>query len=178
MGIETLAAASIGATVLGTGVSMMGAGNAAQSQAQAANYQAAVARNNEIIAQQYAERTTRTGMAKAEQQDYRTQAILGTAKAAQAASGVDVNSGSALDVRKSIAEVGELDKETIMYNAANEAYGFKVKAAGFGADAQLDRMKADNAITAGDYAQASSFLSGVSSVSSKWLGYQQKGTFS
>lgn len=177
MGIETLAAASIGATVLGTGLSMMGARASSDAQAQAANYQAAVARNNQIIAQQYADRTTQAGMVKAEMQDYRTRAMLGTAKAAQAASGVDVNSGSPAAVRRSIASIGELDKETIMYNAANEAYGYKVRAAGFGADAQLDRMKADAAITAGDYSVASSLLSGASSVSSKWLGYQTKGTF-
>lgn len=177
MGIETLAAVSIGTTLLGTGVSMMGARNASDAQAQAANYQAAVARNNQIIAQQYADRTTMTGMTKAEMQDYRTRAMLGTAKATQAASGVDVNSGSPLDVRRSIAEVGELDKETIMFNAANEAYGYKVKAAGFGADADLGKMKADAAITAGDYAVATSLLSGVNSVSDKWIGYKNKGIF-
>lgn len=177
MGIETLAAVSIGASVLGTGVSMYGQGKAAEAQAQAANYQAAVARNNQVIAEQYSDRTIQAGMTKEEFQDYKTRAMLGAAKATQAASGVDVNSGSPLNVRQSIAEIGQLDKETIMYNAGNEAYGYKVKAAGFGADAQLDKMKADAAITAGDYAQAGTLLSGVSSVSSKWLGYQTKGTF-
>lgn len=177
MGIETLAAISIGSTVLGTGVSMMGARNASDASAQAANYQAAVARNNQILAGQYADRAVLAGMSKAEQQDYKTRQMLGTAKATQAASGVDVNSGSPLDVRRSIAEVGELDKETIMFNAQNEAFGYKVKGAGFGADVELDKMKSSAALTAGDYGVATSLLGGASSVSSKWLGYQTKGTF-
>lgn len=175
MGMEALATVSLGTGVGSTLLGITGARASSDAQAQAANYQAAVARNNQIIAEGYADRATMTGYTKAEQQDYKTRAILGTAKATQAASGVDVNSGSPLAVRESIAEIGELDKETIMYNAQNEAYGYKVKGAGFGADAQLDKMKADNAITAGDYAVTSSLLSGASSVSSKWLGYQQKG---
>lgn len=177
MGIETLAAISIGTTILGTGVGMLGARATSDAQAQAAQYQAAVSRNNEVLAKQYADRAVYSGESKAEQMDYRTRQLLGTAKAAQAASGVDVNSGSPLDVRRSIAEVGELDKETIMFNAANEAFGYKVKALGFGADADLSKMKSDAAITAGDYAVAGSLIGGASSVADKWAGYKTKGVF-
>ena len=175
MGIETLAAVSIGASVLGGGMGMMGARASSDANAQAANYQAAVARNNQLIAQRYADQSIMTGMHKQEMQGYKTRQMLGTAKATQAASGIDVNSGSPVEVRRSIAEMGELDREMIMYNAAQEAYGYKIKAAGFGADAELGRMKASAAQTAGDYGVASSFLSGVSSVSDKWAGYKTKG---
>lgn len=177
MGMEALAAVSLGSAVGGTLLNMTGARASSDAQAQAANYQAAVARNNQVIAQQYADRSITAGMSKAELQDYKTRQMLGTAKATQAASGVDVNSGSPLDVRRSIAEVGELDKETIMFNAQNEAFGYKVRAAGFGADADLGKMKADAAVTAGDYAVASSLISGASSVSDKWIGYKTKGAF-
>lgn len=177
MGIETLAAVSIGAAVLGTGVSMYGQGKAADAQAQAANYQAAVARNNQIIAERYAERSVQKGNILSETQDYKTRATLGAARAGYGAQGVDVNSGSPLAVRESIAEIGAMDAATIRNNAAEEAFGYKVKAAGFGADSQLGKMKAAAAEEAGQYAQASTLLGGVSSVSDKWIGYQTKGIF-
>ncbi len=177
MGIETLAAISLGTTVLGTGVSAMGASATADANAKSAQYQAAVARNNQIIAGQYADRSIMTGLSRSEMMDYRTRGLLGTAKATQAASGVDVNSGSPAAVRASIGELGSLDAATLRYNAEQEAYGYKVKGAGFAAESQLDTMKAENARTAGDYAVASSILSGASSVSSKWLSFQQKGIY-
>lgn len=177
MGIETLAAISIGTTLVGGAVQASGANAAADANAKAAQYQQAVARNNQIIAQQYADRTNMAALTKSEMMNYRTRGVLGTAKATQAASGVDVNSGSALDVRQSIAELGDLDAQTIRYNAEQEAYGYKVRAAGFGAEGQLAGMKADAAREAGDYAVMSSILGTANSVSDKWLGFQRKGTY-
>jgi len=177
MGIEALAIGSMVASAAGGLMGATGARKSADAQAQSANYQAAVARNNQIIAERYGEFAVAKGRGQAEISGYRTRQAIGSAKAAQAASGVDVTSGTPVDVRQSIKDIGELDAATIVSNSLNEAYGYKVKAANFGAEAQLDTMKARFAEEAGDYAVAGSLLGGVSSVSDKWLGYKTKGVF-
>lgn len=177
MGIETLAIGSMVAGAAGGILGGIGARKKADAEAQAANYQAAVARNNQIIAERYGEYAIGKGRTQAELSNYRTAQAVGTAKATQAAQGVDVNTGTPVDVRRSIKELGELDAATIVNNSLSEAYGYKVKAMGFGAEAQLDTMKAKYAEEAGDYAVASSLLGGASSVSDKWLGYKTKGIF-
>jgi outer membrane murein-binding lipoprotein Lpp len=166
MGIETLAAISIGTALVGGGVSAMGAAKTADANSQAATYQAAVA-----------DLSTERGNIQSELSNYKTRQALGTARAGFAAQGVDVNSGSPLAVRQSIAEVGELDSQIIRQKAAEEAFGYKVKGGDFAAEAELDKMKASNAETAGAFNVASSILGTASSVSGKWAGYQNKGTF-
>lgn len=177
MGIETLAAISLGTAVAGGAVSAMGASKTAEANAQSANYQAAVARNNQILAGRYADLSTERGLVQSEFSNLQTRQKLGTARAGFAAQGVDVNSGSPLAVRQSIAEVGELDAQIIRQKAAEEAFGYKVKGGDFAAEAELDKMKASNAITAGNFNVASSILGTASSVSGKWAGYQNRGTF-
>lgn len=177
MGIETLAAISIGTALVGGGVSAMGASQTASANAASATYQSAVARNNQILAGQYADRSIERGNVQSEFANLQTRAKLGTARAAFGAQGVDVNSGSPLAVRQSIAEVGDLDAQIIRSKAAEEAFGYKVKGGDFAAEAELDKMKASNAITAGNYNVASSILGTASSVSGKWAGYQNRGTF-
>jgi hypothetical protein len=178
MGIEVLAAASLGGSLIGAGVSAMGASNAASANAASANYQAAVARNNQILAGRYADLSINRGNLQSELADYKTRQATGTARAGLAASGVDINSGSAKDVRTSVAEMGELDSRIIRDKAAEEAFGYKVKGMDFAAEARLDEMKAENYLTAGKYGVATSILGGATSVSDKWIGYQTKGVFS
>ena len=58
-----------------------------------------------------------------------TQQVIGAQRAGLAASGVDISTGSAVDVQAEAARVGELDALTIRNNARREAYGFQVQAA-------------------------------------------------
>jgi alkanesulfonate monooxygenase SsuD/methylene tetrahydromethanopterin reductase-like flavin-dependent oxidoreductase (luciferase family) len=178
MGIETLAAASVLephslAGRLGYG----GERRPPRPMRRRPTYQAAVAKNNQILAGRYADLSTERGNIQSELSNYKTRQALGTARAGFAAQGVDVNSGSPLAVRQSIAEVGELDSQIIRQKAAEEAFGYKVKGGDFAAEAELDKMKASNAETAGAFNVASSILGTASSVSGKWAGYQNKGTF-
>lgn len=53
--------------------------------------------------------------------------MVSTQRAAQAASGVDINSGSAASVRSSTKMMGELDALTIKNNAWREAWGYQVE---------------------------------------------------
>jgi hypothetical protein len=149
--------------IAGTGMQMLGAvrqGNAAgdaaayraqvarnqamleESNAQVAEYNATMSENNAIIADRAAERAIAVGAAKAEARSVGTAARLGTIKAGQAASGVDVNTGSAVDVRAGTRAFGKLDAETDMANAALENYGFRVRATDARAQAGLQRHSA------------------------------------
>lgn len=177
MGIEVLAAASIASTIAGGVVSAMGANQTAEANAQSQRYQAQVAENNRIIALQNATYAREAGQAQEFNQQLKTRALLGTQKAQQGANGLDVNSGSPLDVRTSTAELGKLDALTIMNSAEREAKGYEATASNFGAEAQLRYMTADNELTAGKYKVASSLIGTASSVSDKWLGYRTKGIY-
>ncbi len=59
----------------------------------------------------------------------RTKKLIGSQRAALAAQGIRVDSGSALDVQLEAGDIGELDALTIKNNALREAFGFQTEAA-------------------------------------------------
>jgi hypothetical protein len=95
----------------------------------------------------------------------------------QASNGLDVNSGSNVDVRQSAIDLGHLDTLTIINNAAKKAVGYKNQAGQFTAESQLNKMSAANAETEGEINVAKSLIGGASSVSDKWLSFNSKGVF-
>ena len=140
------------------------------SQYESAQYNAAVARNNQIIANRNASIALQEGTVQEENQNLKTGAMIAGIESQQAASGVNPNVGSALNVRSSAAEVGELDALTIRHNALIQNWNFKNQANVYGAQAGLYNSM-------GEWAIANSILGGASSVSSKWLTYNQMGTW-
>jgi hypothetical protein len=148
--------------------SLASAGMGAYSSMASANYNAQVARNNQIVANQNASIALQKGQEEEEVSRLQSGRVMGNLIAAAGASGVNPNEGSALNVRSSIAETGELDALTIRYNANLAAQKLKYQAAQFGSQAQLDTAQ-------GEWGAASSILGAVSSVSSKWLTYNQVG---
>jgi hypothetical protein len=89
---------------------------------------------------------------------------MGGIVAAEGASGVNPNTGSALNVRSSAAETGELDALTIKYNSNLQARNLQYQGAIYGSQAQLYSSQAG-------WDVANSILGGASSVSNKWLQY-------
>jgi len=158
-----LAAAGAATTAYGA----IQGGNATKS---AMNYRAAVAKNNQIVAEQSAEEALEAGQAKAQATALKGRAIGGAIKAKQAASGVDVNTGSNVDVQEAQREGSQLDVETVLHNADLSAYGYRVQGKNFEAEAQLDKTAGDNAQKAGYLKAGGSLLSGASSVGMKWSG--------
>lgn len=128
------------------------------------NYQAQIAINNQSVATSNA----RLQMASGEEQTFaaglKNRQNIGAIKAGQAASGIDVNSGSAVDVRSSADELGQLDALTVRSNAAREAYGYKVQASNFGAEAESDKFAASNDIIAGKEAKEAGDIAAVGSI--------------
>jgi hypothetical protein len=181
-GTGTLAAASLATSVIGTGMGIIGQSQAAQAQAaQAAGmaqYQASVARMNQALMEQNAQRAEQQGEADAERQDLKTAQLMGSQRAALAAQGGDVNAGSDLDILGDTARAGKLDELAIRSNAARQAYGFRVQGAGLGSQAGLYSAQAGNAyspLSTLPFSIGSSLLGSASSLGDKWLTYSRKG---
>ena len=146
------------------------------AQSSAANYSAEVARNNALIEQQRANQATAAGATQAQQASLKSAAQQAQIVGGLAAGGVDVNSGSAEDVRKSQRELGELDTATTEHNALLEAYGYRVAAAGDTAQAGLDTAAAAEAPIGAAIGATGDILSGASSVGFKWTGVPSGGS--
>src|SRR5262249_26691440 len=99
----------------------------------------------------------------------KTAAQVGETKATQASSGLDVNRGSAIDVRTSETEIGQFNEAIIRSNAARRAYGYETEAAQDAAQEQLYKMAATSSKKAGELGVLQSLLSGGTSVADKWL---------
>ncbi len=156
-------------------VGAVGAISSANAQADASRFQSQVSANNAIIGQQQAQTTIASGEQQATTQALKTRATVGAIKAAQGASNVDVDSGSAVDVRSSQAELGMEDQLTIRSNAARQAYGYQVGAVSNTAQSQLLQKQASGAETAGLFNAGGSLLAGASSVGKDYAKFKQAG---
>ncbi len=92
------------------------------------NSQASTLRTNAMFANNAANDAVSRGTYDADLQRLRTSQNLGTQRAAMAANGGEVNSGSNAALQDDTAAIGELDALTIQNNAAREAYGYRVQA--------------------------------------------------
>ncbi len=167
----TIAIASMAMTAIGTGVSMLGQGQQANAQAGQAQYMAQVARNNAMVMENNAKLAEQQGSIDVEKQQQKTSLVIGAQKAALAAQGGDVNSGSSADIIGDTARAGFTDAATLKSNAAYKAYGYRVQGAGLTAQAGLYDMAGANAMAALPYGIGSSLLGGASSIAGKWSDY-------
>lgn len=166
----TMAAASSVATLAGGGLSAYGAEAKGSSDQAMYNYQAGVAKLNAAISRQNADYTRTAGESVAYQSGLKTADIVGKQTVAQAASGVDVNSGSPKAIRDTTTSFGQYDQGLIRQNYAKKAYGYEVEATTKDAEAQGDIIAGQQAKKAADISAASSILGSVASVSGKWYG--------
>lgn len=100
----------------------------ASAQRAAGRYEQQVAERNATIAEQQAEQAKQIGNIDEERQLRRVRAALGSQRAALAANGLDINSGSALDLQAETAGFGAADALNLRSNALREAWGFNVEA--------------------------------------------------
>lgn len=175
---EAMAVVGMGATIAG-GITQANAATAKGAATQQMNnYQAGVADINAKIARQNADFTLNKGEQEAVQYGLASSQRQGQIKAGQGASGIDINTGTAVDVRASQKMVSDLDMLQIRSNAAKTAYDYNVQAVSNENQANLYRMAGANAVTAASYEATASILGTVSSVSSKWTQGSQMGMFS
>lgn len=125
---------ALGMAIAGTAVSAYGqikAGKAAkragEANQRAAESQAELAEYNAGVAEIQARDALERGYDEENRFRQKVKLLIGEQTAGQAASNVDVNFGSAVDVRADAAFLGELDALQIRNNAAREAWGYKVQ---------------------------------------------------
>jgi hypothetical protein len=172
MGVQaagaTAAAMSANIALASTAFQMYGQYQQGKSQQAQYNYQAQVDANNAQIVEWQAQDAIKRGDIEEQQHRLKVAQLAGRQRSALAASGVDVSSGSALDVLGDTAELGELDALTIRSNAAREAYNYRVQASNAQAASSLNALSAKNAKTSSYIGATSSLLSGANSMADKW----------
>ena len=163
------------AAIAAVGISAYGAVSSSEAASSAEKYNAQIAANNAAIATQNAKYAGAAGEAQAEQASLQTRAKVGGIIANEAAGNIDVNSGSALDVRSSAQQLGELNAITIKSNAARQAYGYETQSSSEAAQQQLDTSSAANATTSGDIGAGASVFGGLGSAANNYAKFTQAG---
>ena len=158
--------------IAGAGMQAVGAVESGDAAKASSDYQAQVARNNALIATQNETWEAQSGAAKETAEGMKTADAVGKTKAAQGASNIDVNTGSAADVRTAESKLGALDALTIRSNTSRKAYGYAVQSESDTAEAGLLQQQGSQQQTAGDISGVADFLSGASSVGGKYANLQ------
>lgn len=164
----TMGAIAIGSSLISGGLGAAGASTSAVASADSFNFKAGIAKLNSDIDKQNASWAINSGAIKAENYGLKAGQEIADTKIVQAASGLDVNSGSKEAVRDSQQSVAKYDQGTIRADAAHTAHGYEVKAAADSAEASMDTAAASNASKAGKLGILSSLIGTASSVASKW----------
>jgi hypothetical protein len=140
---------------LGAQLAINGANTYTQAQAQRSQsrYEQRIAEANARIMDLQARDATQRGEEAADASQRATRQLVGSQRAAMAAQGIDVASGSALDVQEATAGLGALDALTIRNNAYREAWGFQMQALN-------SRSEAAHARSAGRQAVRNTLLEG------------------
>jgi hypothetical protein len=164
--------------LIGGIISAVGAMQQANAQANAAEYQGQVARNNKIIADQNAVYERQAGQVEEQTVRMKTHETISEAHAIQAASGVETEMGSPVEVRKTTAIVGELDAVNTYLNAQRRAYEYVVQGTNYEAQAGLYDYQAKEERTAGMISALGSIVGGFSSIAGSFGGGGGGGGFS
>lgn len=125
---------------------MQGASAYSQSKAQKSEgaYQSQQLETNSRIANLQAEDAIFRGNQDATKHDQQIKKLIGAQRAALGAQGIDINSGSALDVQADTAGQGAIDTQTIRNNAFREAWGYRVQANDYSSQAEFAKLSAAN----------------------------------
>lgn len=141
MGLEAALAAQAVGAVAGL------AGSYTQSRAirSQGRYEAQQLEANARLANLQAEDATSRGKVEANRQRLATRRLIGSQRAALAAQGIEVDSGSALQLQADTAALGAQDALQIESNAYREAWGHRMQATGYQGQAGMARRASRNA---------------------------------
>lgn len=130
------------------GASMGGAMTQSQALEAQGKYQKQQAETNARLAEMQAEDSIKRGDKAAGRYKASVSQAIGKQRAALAAQGIDVNSGSASEVQAETARIGTEDVMTIKNNAWREAWGFKVSALNSRSEGAMAELAGKNAADA------------------------------
>jgi hypothetical protein len=170
--------AAIVSSLASAGLTAYSASQQADAQKKATAYQAQVAANNAKIAGYQRSAALQQGEQEAQQSMLQRAQMLGKQRAALAANGVDLNSGSAIDLLASTEFLGEQDVNQIQNNAVRKAWGYEVEGSNYQAQSNLDQWKADttNPTAIGAMAGTTSLLSSASMFAMSRIGGGSSGS--
>jgi hypothetical protein len=138
---------------------VVGALVSASSAASAAKAQAAASEQNARLAEFQSEDAIARGADNALRMRRQFSMLQGRQRASAAASGIDPDSGSMLDIQKASAKEGEYDIAANSQNAAREAWGYEVQAVNYRNQASAANASARNAWVSGGVGAVGSLLS-------------------
>lgn len=155
----TMANLTMGTQTAGVGLQTVGAFTNAYNQRQ-------VNKANARMADWAADDAIRRGRLAEGRHRAQTRRMIGSQRAAFAGRGIVASEGSPLDILISTDMMGEIDAATIRENAEREAFGRRVEASNFRAQAS-----ANNPFLAG----GSTLLTGAGQVADRWYRYRREG---
>lgn len=139
---------------------------------QLANYQAAIASRNAALLSQSAQAAEAAGEYTAQATLEKGGQIAGRQLAGFGASNIDVNIGSPQAAIAATRTVSAMDAAIDRYNAARQAYGLRVEAAGQTAEAGLEKRAGLSSFLSGISGAGSTLLGGAQSIAGKYAGWQ------
>lgn len=160
------AAASAAATAaavakVGIATSLIGAGVSGYSQYQQGKQQDQAAETNAKISSMQAKDAADRGAIEERNVRNNTRALIAQQRVALAANGIDISSGTPLNLQAEAAGLGEVDAVTARTNSLRQAWGFDSEAANL-------RAKGKSARQAGMVGAAGTLLSGASNAYSTY----------
>lgn len=163
-----MAAAAPYMQLAGTALSTYGAYQGSKASKDAYSQQSEVSARNAQVSEWQAQDALARGSRDASRSRMRTRQVKGAQRAAMAANGVDLGTGSALNILTDTDYFGDVDADTIKDNAGKEAWALRTQAQNFSDEASLLRSRSDREkpwLAAG-----TSFLTAAGKVASNWYG--------
>lgn len=155
--------------------STVGAFNSAKGQKALLGAQADIAEINARMSENTAQSVLHQGQQQVAQSTLKYGAVKSSQKAALAANGVDIGTGSAAEIQASTDIMKEIDSNTIHANAVRSAWGYRTQASNYQIEALTKRTAADGI---NPFAQAgSSLLTSASKVAQQWYLLDKVGAF-
>jgi hypothetical protein len=164
-------AAIVGIMAVSSAVSAYGAYKQSQAQKQSAQFNSDVAKQNQRVAGVQARQAGEQGQAREDAYNAKLRTLMGTQTTQLAGTGVDVSSGSALDIRADTAGLGARDISTIRGDTVNSVWQARLAGASAADQSKLYQFQADT--TSPWLAATTSALGSASSIGSSW--YSMKG---
>lgn len=163
---------SIVSAISSTAIGTVSAVQSAQAQEAQYEYQAKVAQDNEKIAQMNATEARQKGIEDARLKRIKTLQQVGALQTAQAANGIDISTGTSLDLIEDTKTMGELDAMNSLYDSEKTARNYEIQAGNFANEASMDIISSRNVSSAGKLNAFGTALEGIgessSMVSDKW----------
>ena len=132
---------SLALGALSTVVQIQAQNQAEQAERARSTFDAAVLRNNQTITEDAAADAIERGRIAEGLKRSEVSQLIGIQRAALAGSGVEVDTGSALQVTTDTAGIGEFEARVIRSNAEREAFDLRVRAMNLGAEAEITLLK-------------------------------------